>query len=86
MPRRRIRTEEDAANLLADCADRTARGDMQAHTLHAITSALAAYNNIRKGRRQEELAQEVRDELDRIFADSRGAALHFRRKLVPPAR
>jgi len=84
MPRRRIRTEEDAANLLADCADKTARGEMQAHTLHAITSALAAYNNIRRGRRQEQLAQEVRDEVDRMFGDQRGPALHFRRKLVPP--
>jgi hypothetical protein len=86
MPRRRIRNEEDAANLLADCAAKAARGEMPAHQLHAITSAVAAYGNLRKARRHEQLCQEIRDEIDHIFSDSRGAALHFRRKLVPPIR
>ena len=32
------------------------------------------------------LAQEVREEIDRIFGEARGAALHYRRKLAPPTR
>jgi outer membrane protein TolC len=86
MPRRRIRNEEDAAELLADCALRAARGELAAHQLHAINSAMTTYGSLRREQRQEQLAQEVRDEIDRIFADSRGAALHFRRKLTPPIR
>jgi hypothetical protein len=86
MPRRRICNEHDAANLLAECAAKAARGEMPAHQLHAVTSALSTYANLRKSLRHEELCREIREEIDQIFGDSRGAALHFRRKLTPPNR
>jgi hypothetical protein len=86
MPRRRITNESDAANLVADCAVKAARGEIAAHQLHAITSAMATYGNLLKARRQEQLAREIRDQVDELFGDNKGAALHFKRKLTPVSR
>jgi hypothetical protein len=54
MPRRRLTNEQDAVNLLADCAVRASRGNMPAHQLHAITSAMATYSNLLKTRRESD--------------------------------
>ena len=86
MPRRRINNGTDAANLLADCVVRASRGEMPAHQLHAINCAVATYGNLLKARRHEQLSADVRQQIDEIFGENKGAALYFRRKLAPPLR
>ena len=57
MPRRRIHNEADAANFLADCANRANQGKIKSHELHAITSAIIAYGNLLKQHRNDAQSQ-----------------------------
>ena len=86
MPRRRLTNEQDAVNLLADCAVRASRGNMPAHQLHAITSAMATYSNLLKTRRDEELRQEISRQIDEMGGSNNAFGLHLKKKLTPRRR
>ena len=79
MPRKKIRNENDAANLLADSALLAFKGEMKSQDLHAITSALSAYHNIRVKQRLEAENSALLAELDEKLSGSVGAKIHLRK-------
>lgn len=86
MPRRKIRNEADAANFLADCANRANQGKLKSHELHAITSAIAAYGYLLKQHRETVSRERLKGELDKILEDRPGARAYVRRNLLPNIR
>ncbi len=86
MPRRRIHNEADAANFLADCANRANQGKIKSHELHAITSAIVAYGNLLKQHRNTVSRENLKRELDEVLEDSPGARAFVQRNLLPNGR
>ena len=80
MPRRRIHNEADAANFLADCANRANQGKIKSHELHAITSAIIAYGNLLKQHRNTVSREHLKRELDEILEHFPIIRDHIRRR------
>ncbi len=93
MPRRKIRNELDAADLLADCSIKLAQGKMNANEVYALVNSLTAFGNLRKqyrDARDKRKAQVRTDALDKkvndILFDSPGAEAYVHRHMMPPRK